>query len=71
MVALLIIKAGNDYLRFDGHGYHRCELNQASVYPLAQAAAVRARCRQVCDQGVAAVALKKLVIREEPYPMEE
>ena len=71
MVELLIIKAGNDYLRFDGHGYHRCELNQASVYPLTQAAAVRARFRRVRDQGMAEAELKKLVIREEPYPMEE
>lgn len=66
MTELLIIKSGDDYLRFTADGFEPCSLSKASVYPLAQAAEAKARCREAVAAGEAAQ-LMKLQIIEEPY----
>ncbi|MDK9708540.1 MAG: hypothetical protein OEL83_15970 [Desulforhopalus sp.] len=66
MTELLIIKSGSEYLRFTADGFQRCRLNKASVFPLAQAAEAKDRCREAVAAGEAAQ-LIKLQITEEPY----
>jgi len=66
MHELLIIKAGEQYLRFSGSEYSVCPLNKASVFPLAQVEEAKEHCRRLGAEGVAAV-LMKLTIIEESY----
>lgn len=66
MTELLIIKSGSDYLRFTADGFELCSLSKASVFPLAQAADAKARCREAMAAGKAAQ-LMKLQITEAPY----
>ena len=66
MHELLIIKAGEQYLRFSGSEYNVCPLNKASVFPLDQAEDAKKHCRRLEAEGVAAV-LTKLTIIEQPY----
>lgn len=66
MSELLIIKVGTEYVRFVADEFERCQLNKASVFPLAQVEEAKLRCRRLTAAGVAAV-LMKLTIVEEPY----
>lgn len=66
MHKLLIIKAGEQYLRLSGSEYSFCPLNKASVFPLGQVEDAKVHCRRLGVEGVAAV-LMKLTIIEEPY----
>ena len=66
MHELLIIKAGEQYLRFSGSEYSLCSLNKASVFPLGQVEEAKDHCRRLGVEGVAAM-LMKLTIVEEPY----
>ena len=66
MSELLIIKAGAEYLRFNGDEFALGPLNKASVFPLVQVEEAKERCRKLAAAGVAAV-LMKLIILEEPY----
>ncbi len=66
MSELLIIKVGAEYLRFAADEYLFCPLNKASVFPLAQVAEAKLRCRKLSEAGLAAE-LMKLTIGEEPY----
>ncbi len=66
MSELLIIKVGAEYVRFVADEFERCQLNKASVFPLALAEEAKLRCQRLSKDGVAAV-LMKLTIVEEPY----
>ena len=66
MNELLIIKAGEQYLRFSGSEYSFCPLNKASVFPPGQVEDAKKHCRRLGAEGVAAE-LMKLTIIEEPY----
>ncbi|MBU1568822.1 MAG: hypothetical protein KJ630_24755 [Proteobacteria bacterium] len=66
MSELLTIKVGAEYVRFATEGFECCQLNKASVFPLAQAQEAKLQCRKLVETGVAAV-LIKLTIDEEPF----
>lgn len=66
MKELLIIKAGNDYYRFDGGSYFPCELSKASVFPLNKVESAGKLCTTLREDGIEA-ALIKLTIFEEKY----
>lgn len=70
MNKLLIIKSGNEYLRFQGQGFELSPLNKASVFPLGQVEEARNHCAKLAAAGIA-VRLMKLTIIEEPYVGEE
>ncbi len=63
---LLIVKAGDDYIRFIEGDVKRCEMNKGSVFPLAQLEEVQAMCRKLLA-GESCVRLMKLTIIEEPF----
>ena len=67
MKELLIVKAGNQYLRFLPEGHQFCEFDKASVYPLDQVAQVRERIHRAQENGIADIELRKLTIIEEPF----
>jgi hypothetical protein len=64
---LLIVKAGNQYLRFLPEGHQCCTFAKASVFPLDQVAEVREHMRRAHADGASDLALQKLTIIEEPY----
>jgi hypothetical protein len=66
MTELLIIKAGDDYFKFDGREFVCCEMNKASVFPLSQLETARALQHTLQARGIAAV-IMKLTILETPY----
>lgn len=70
MIELLIIKSGDEYLRFQGNEFEPCPLNKASVYPLGQVEEARNHCAKLAAAGIAA-RLMKLTITEEPYAGKE
>jgi len=63
---LLIIKAGDDYIRFVEDDFQRCGMNKGSVYPLAELEQVQEKCRKLLV-GESFVRLMKLTIIEEPF----
>jgi hypothetical protein len=63
---LLIVKAGDDYIRFVEDDFQRCGMNKGSVFPLAQLEEVQAKCRKLLV-GESFVRLMKLTIIEEPF----
>jgi len=65
---LLIVKAGNHYLRFLPEGHQFCNFDKASVFPLDQVTQVREHMRRAHEDGAADIELRKLTIIEEPYP---
>ncbi len=67
MNELLIIKGKDDYYRFKDGGYHTCELNKASVFPLEQVKEAKRLCSSLSQDGVTEVSIRKLTIKEEPY----
>jgi len=67
MVELLIIKAENDYYRFDGDSYFPCELSKASVFSLDEVESAKTLCKTLWEGGIATASLVKLTIIEEPY----
>jgi len=67
MTELLIIKAGDDYFRFQEESFAPCAMNKASVFPLTELDKAERLCQRLRDAGLAEVALHKLTIFEEPY----
>lgn len=63
---LLIVKVGDDYIRFVGDDFQRCEMNKGSVFPLTQLEEIQAKCRKLLA-GESFVRLMKLTIIEEPF----
>ena len=63
---LLIVKVGDDYIRFAEGDFQRCGMNKGSVFPLAQLEEVQAKCRKMLA-GESFVRLMKLTIIEEPF----
>jgi hypothetical protein len=63
---LLVVKAGDDYIRFVEDDFQRCGMNKGSVFPLGQLKEVQAKCRQLLF-GESFVRLMKLTIIEEPF----
>lgn len=63
---LLIVKVGDDYIRFAEGDFQRCGMNKASVFPLTELEEVQAKCRKMLN-GESFVRLRKLTIIEEPF----
>ena len=67
MKELLIVKSGDQYLRFLPEGHQFCKFDKASVFPLDQVTEVQKRILRAQNDGVAEIELRKLTIIEEPY----
>ena len=63
---LLIVKAGDDYIRFVEDDFQRCAMNKGSVFPLEQLEKVKEKCRKFLINEHF-VRLMKLTIIEEPF----
>lgn len=63
---LLIVKVGDDYIRFAEGDFQRCRMNKGSVFPLTELEEVQAKCRKMLV-GERFVRLMKLTIIEEPF----
>lgn len=63
---LLIVKAGDDYVRFREEGIERCQMNKGSVFPLSQAEELKKKCNEFCV-GLSDVQIMKLTIVEESF----
>ena len=63
---LLIIKAGDDYVRFREEGIERCQMNKGSVFPLSKVEDVKCKCNEL-GVDIPDVQIMKLTIVEEPF----
>jgi hypothetical protein len=63
---LLVVKAGDTYIRFIDTGFEYCSMNKASVFPLGNIGEVRKRCDDISSE-IQGLQLMKLVITEEPF----
>jgi hypothetical protein len=62
---LLILKSGEDYIRFKDGTDLRVGLEKASVFPMDQMDAVRTHRSRLAKSGLPDVCIKKLVLSEE------
>jgi rhodanese-related sulfurtransferase len=62
---LLIIKSGQDYIRFKDDKYLPVSIDKASVFPLSRINVVQTHATQLREQGFENVGIKKLVLTEE------
>ncbi len=62
---LLILKSGQDYIRFKDHEPILVSIDKASVFPLNQMKVVQRHEFHIKEQGFANVGIKKLVLTEE------
>ena len=63
---LLIVKAGDDYIRFVEDDFQRCAMNKGSVFSLGHLDEVQAKCRKLLVNEHF-VRLMRLTIIEEPF----
>lgn len=64
---LLIVKDINGYIRFTHSSFHHCEMNQASVFPLAQLDEVKQKLRALAASGNTKAKIYLLTITEEIF----
>lgn len=64
---LLLIKAGEDYVRVVENGYTFCSMDKASVFPMEKCEAVKAHVRKLSAGDPREIRIKKLVIQEEDF----
>ncbi len=62
---MLILKSGQDYIRFKDKAYLRVRLDRASVFPLDQMEMVQQHESSLKARGFDCVCIKKLVLTEE------
>lgn len=62
---MLILKSGQDYIRFKDKEYLRVSLDKASVFPLDQMEVVQQHESSLKLKGFDPVCIKKLVLTEE------
>ena len=62
---LLILKTGNDYIRFKDGKYLLVGLDKASVYPMDQIDQVRTHMSELEKNGFKNVRIRKLILSEE------
>jgi len=67
VIELLIIKAENNYYRFDGNSYSPCSLSKGSVFTLERVEEVEKLCITLQKDGITGATIKKLTIVEEPF----
>lgn len=63
---LLIVKTGEDYIRFRKVGFERCAMNKGSVFPLSSAEEVKSKCNEL-RENTPDVQIMKLTIVEESF----
>lgn len=66
MTELLVVKSGEEYLRFQDDDFAFCTMSKASVYPLSRLAEVCSRMHQVTRAGIECK-LMKLTITETAF----
>lgn len=64
MTELLVVKAGDDFYRFNNNRSKSCTMNQASVFSLAQVEEVRTLCLQLQHTGISANIVKLTILEE-------
>ncbi len=64
---LLIIKAGHDYIRVKDDLYLRCQLDKASVFPMAKLETVEKHVQQLKKTQNVTPEIYKLILKEEPF----
>lgn len=62
---LLILKSGDEYVRFKDDRYLLVKLEKASVFPFDQLDVVRQHEARLVEDGFMAVCVKKLILTEE------
>lgn len=62
---LLIIKSGQNYIRFKDHNPILASIDKASVFPMEQINVVKRHAFHIREQGFEDVCIKKLVLIEE------
>ena len=67
---LLILRAGDSYIRLCIEGYELCDMDKASVFPLAKVHDVLSYRDELAAQGIGELRIHKLIISEEPFPEE-
>ncbi len=63
---LLIVKSGNDYIRFREEGFERCSMNKGSVFALSKVEEVKSKCNEL-GVDVSELQIMKLTITEESF----
>lgn len=66
MTRLVVVKIGEEYLRFRGESFERCALGKASVFAETEVTEVRQRLAALGEQ-TAGARLMLLTITEQPY----
>ena len=67
---LLILCAGNRYVRVIGDDYELCSMEKASVFPVERYHQVRKQKDDLTARGLKDLLIHKLTIVEEPYQEE-
>lgn len=67
MVELIIIKAGDDYIRVREDHYQRVALDKASVFPLDKIDLARRHVATLSSSDHADISIKKLILTEEDF----
>lgn len=62
---LLILKAGEHYVRIREDGPHMVRLDKASVFPMNQLETIKAHQQDLFKAGYENVCIKKLILTEE------
>jgi hypothetical protein len=66
MTRLVVVKIGDEYLRFSDDGFQRCTLGKASVFAETEGGEVRRRLAALGERAAGA-RLMLLTITEQPY----
>lgn len=66
MTRLVVVKIGEEYLRFCGESFERCTLGKASVYAETEVGEIRRRLAGFGERAAGAK-LILLIITEQPY----
>ena len=66
-IDLLIIKTGEEYIRFKDKEYIPCRLDKASVFPMEQLETVKNHHQKLQNSHFKDVSIRKLILSEEPF----
>lgn len=66
-IKLLLLKAGNRYLRHSADGFSECSLDKASVFPLSENSKVLELLAQAQKSAYPEATIRVLELHERPY----
>ncbi|MBT4286026.1 MAG: hypothetical protein HOD92_01720 [Deltaproteobacteria bacterium] len=69
-IDLLIIKTGEQYIRFKNNAYFPCQLDKATVFPMEQLETVKNHLRKLENGNFKQVSVRKLILSEEAFDIE-